>query len=98
MIYGMTKTLGGETMAKPTLADKDFLTPTEAAIFFGLSRRKFYKLLEGGTFDFMAMYGERKLIIKNDFKKYLAQPGVKEALARDERYIDKKRLKTQNPS
>ncbi len=49
-------------MAKPTLADKDFLTPTEAAIFFGLSRRKFYKLLEGGTFDFMAMYGERKLI------------------------------------
>lgn len=85
-------------MAKPTLADKDFLTPTEAVIFFGLSRRKFYKLLEGGTFDFMAMYGGRKLIIKNDFIKYLAQPGVKEALKKDERYINTKRLETQNPA
>lgn len=83
-------------MAKPTLADKDYLTPTEAAIFFKLSRRKFYKLLERGTFDFMAMYGERKLIIKNDFMKYLAQPGVKEVLARDERHVNKKRLKAQN--
>lgn len=83
-------------MAKPTLEDKDFLTPTEAAIFFKLSRRKFYKLLEGGTFDFMAMYGERKLIIKNDFMKYLAQPGVKEVLARDERHVNKKRLEAQN--
>ncbi len=83
-------------MAKPTLADKDYLTPTEAAVFFKLSRRKFYKLLEGGTFDFMAKYGERKLIIKNDFMKYLAQPGVKEVLARDERHINKKRLKAQN--
>lgn len=83
-------------MAKPTLADKDYLTPTEAAIFFKLSRRKFYKLLEGGTFDFMAMYGERKLIIKNDFMKYLAQPGAKEVLARDERHVNKKRLKAQN--
>lgn len=83
-------------MAKPTLADKDYLTPTEAAIFFKLSRRKFYKLLEGGTFDFMAMYGERKLIIKNDFMKYLAQPEVKEVLARDERHVNKKRLKAQN--
>ncbi|MDE6748607.1 MAG: helix-turn-helix domain-containing protein [Lachnospiraceae bacterium] len=83
-------------MAKPTLADKDFLTPTEAAVFFKLSRRKFYKLLEEGPHNFMAMYGERKLIIKNDFINYLAQPGVKEALARDERHINKKRLKTQN--
>lgn len=47
MVYGMTKTLGGETMAKPTLADTDFLTPAEAAIFFGLSKRKFYQLLQG---------------------------------------------------
>ena len=38
-------------MAKPTLADKDFLTPTEAAIFFGLNRRKFYKLLGSGYID-----------------------------------------------
>lgn len=82
-------------MAKPTLADKDFLTPTEAAIFFKLSRRKFYKLLEEGPHDFMAMYGGRKLIIKNDLINYLAQPGVKEALARDERH-NKKRFKAQN--
>lgn len=85
-------------MAKPTLADKDFLTPTEAAVFFKLSRRKWYKLLEEGPHDFMAMYGGRKLIIKSDLIKYLAQPEVKEALARDERHINKKRLKTQNPA
>ena len=85
-------------MSKPTLADKDFLTPTEAAVFFKLSRRKFYRLLEEGPHDFMAMYGERKLIIKNDLVNYLAQPGVKEALARDERYTNQKRLKTQNPA
>lgn len=85
-------------MAKPTLADKEFLTPTEAAVFFKLSRRKFYRLLEEGPHGFMAMYGDRKLIIKNDFVNYLAQPGVKEALARDERYTNQKRLKTQNPA
>ena len=77
-------------MAKPTLADKDFLTPTEAAVFFKLSRRKFYKLLNEGPHSFMAMYGDRKLIVKHDLIKYLAQPGVMEELARDERHVNTK--------
>ena len=76
-------------VAKPTLADKDFLTPTEAAIFFGLSAKKWYLFLEEGPQDFIAFYGDRKLIIKSDFEKYLAKPGVKEALGKNERRENK---------
>lgn len=67
-------------MKKPSLEDKDYLTPSEAAEYFGLSRRKFFRLCEGNN-GFIALYGERKLIIKDEFRKYLALPGVKEELA-----------------
>jgi len=67
-------------MKKPTLEDKEFLTPCEAAEYFGLSRRKFFRLLEEGNHGFVALYVDRKLIIKDEFRKYLARPGVKEAL------------------
>lgn len=59
-------------MAKPNLAEKDVLNPSEAIEYFDLSRRKFYDLLkekDGG--DFLAYYGERKLIIRIAFEKYL---------------------------
>ena len=54
---------GCDKMAKPTLAEKDILNPSETIKFFNLSNRKFYKFLgetDGG--DFLAYYKERKLI------------------------------------
>lgn len=59
-------------MNKPNLEEKDFLNPNEAIDLFGLSRRKFYKLLkENKNLDFIAMYGTRRLIVKADFERYL---------------------------
>ena len=67
-------------MSRPSLADKDFLTVIETAEYFGLSRRKLIRLAEEKNPPFMAMYGTRKLIIKDEFIKYLKKPGVKEGL------------------
>ena len=69
-------------MRKPSLAEKDFLNPNEAIELFGLSRRKFYKLLEEGKkLRFIAFYGSRKLIIWTEFEKYLElNPEAKEVL------------------
>lgn len=59
-------------MKKPTAGQKDILNQEEAIVYFGLSRRKFYKLLqEGKNIPFMAMYGSRKLIIRTEFENYL---------------------------
>ena len=61
-----------DVMAKPNLAEKDILNPSEAIEYFVLSRRKFYDLLKNTDGeDFLAYYGERKLIIRVAFKKYL---------------------------
>ena len=68
-------------MGRPSLEDKDFLTVIETAEFFGLSRRKLFRLVEEENLPFLAMYGTRKLVIKDEFKKYLRKPGVKEELA-----------------
>lgn len=68
-------------MGRPSLADKDFLTVIETAEFFGLSRRKMFRLTEEKKLPFMAMYGTRKLIIKEEFIKYLNKPGIREGLA-----------------
>lgn len=59
-------------MKKPSAEQKDILNQEEAIVYFGLSRRKFYKLLkEGKDTPFMAMYGSRRLIIRTEFAKYL---------------------------
>lgn len=59
-------------MKKPSVEQKDILKQEEAIVYFGLSRRKFYKLLkEGKDMPFMAMYGSRRLIIRTEFAKYL---------------------------
>ncbi len=59
-------------MKKPSAEQKDILNQEEAIVYFGLSRRKFYKLLkEGKDTPFMAMYGSRRLIIRTEFVKYL---------------------------
>lgn len=80
-------------MGKPTLADKDFLTVIETAEYFGLSRRKMFRLVEEKNLPFMAMYGTRKLIIKDEFVRYLSKPGIKEGLANGKPRT-KKRLET----
>ena len=59
-------------MAKPNLAEKDILNPSEVIDYFVLSRRKFYDLLKNTDGeDFLAYYGERKLIIRVAFEQYL---------------------------
>ena len=61
-----------DVMAKPNLAEKDILNPSEAIDYFVLSRRKFHDLLQNTDGeDFLAYYGERKLILRVAFEKYL---------------------------
>ncbi len=78
-------------MGKPSLADKDFLTVIETAEFYGLSRRKLFRLVEEKNLPFLAMYGTRKLIIKTEFVKYLNKPGIKEGLANGKPRTKKRR-------
>ena len=59
-------------MARPNLSEKDILNPSEAIEYFVLSRRKFYDLLNSADGeDFLAYYGERKLILRVAFERYL---------------------------
>lgn len=59
-------------MARPSLAEKDILNPSETIEYFVLSRRKFYDLLSNTDGeDFLAYYGERKLILRVAFESYL---------------------------
>ncbi len=54
-------------MRKPTADEKDILNQEEAIVHFELSRRKFYKLLKERRYAFMALYGNRRLIIRAEF-------------------------------
>ena len=59
-------------MARPDLAEKDILNPSKAIEYFVLSRRKFYDLLnDTDGEEFLAYYGERKLILRVAFERYL---------------------------
>lgn len=59
-------------MAKPYLGEKDILNPSETIDYFVLSRRRFYDLLKNAEGeDFIAYYGERKLILRVAFERYL---------------------------
>lgn len=61
-------------MARPDLGEKDILNSSEAIEYFVLSRRKFYDLLNNNNTDgedFLAYYGERKLILRVAFERYL---------------------------
>ena len=79
-------------MKKPALAEKETLNPGEAAAFYNLSRRKFFRPLESGErFPFLAFYKERKLIIRNEFEKYLElHPDMKEGLKNGRPPVPKK--------
>lgn len=60
-------------MSRIDLARKDALNPQEAIEYFVLSRRKFYELIKKEGLNFVAYYGERKLIIRTEFEKYLLE-------------------------
>lgn len=67
-------------MNKELIEGKDFLTVIETAELYNLSRRKMFRLVKQENLPFIAMYGTRKLIIKDEFIKYLQKPGIKEGL------------------
>lgn len=79
-------------MKKPALADKEVFNPSEAAEFYGLSRRKFFRLLnETDRLPFVAMYKTRKLIIRSEFEAFLRfHPETKEELKNGRAPIPKK--------
>ena len=59
-------------MAKIELGEKDLLNPNETILLFDLSSRKFLALIRSGTkLDFIAFYGDRRLIIRTIFEKYV---------------------------
>ena len=65
-------------MRKPALAEKALLNPEETIQFYGLSRRKFYALLnKSGRLPFIIMYNKRKLIVRSVFE---ANPKIMEEL------------------
>lgn len=45
-------------MAKPILAEKDILNPSEAIEYFVLSRRKFYDLLKNTDVVLCQVFGQ----------------------------------------
>lgn len=65
---------------KPILAEKNLLTVLETAELFGLSRRKMLCLTKQEDLPFMAKYKGRKLIIKDEFIRYLENTETKESL------------------
>ena len=77
---------------KPKLNEKDLMCRQQvkrhdddqirkAIELFGLSNRKFRALLASEhRLPFLAVYGSRKLIIRQEFERYLQKPGIKEAL------------------
>ncbi|MBQ9685197.1 MAG: DNA-binding protein [Oscillospiraceae bacterium] len=79
-------------MKKPSLAEKDVLNPSEAAEFYDLSRRKFFRMLdETDGLPFVAMYKTRKLIIRSEFEAFLRfHPETKEALKNGRPPVPKK--------
>lgn len=73
------------------LGEKEYLNPQEAIKYWNLSNRKFYEFLKKGPYNFIALYGTRKLILRAEFDRYLkTHPAVKEELANGK--PNKKRL------
>lgn len=69
------------------LETKAILNPGEAIELYGMSARRFYRLIHGKRkLPFLALYKKRKLIIRADFDKYLEDhPEEKEYLKKCQR-------------
>ena len=62
------------------MEEKDFLTVLEAIELFGLSRRKMLLLTKEENLPFIAKFKGRKLVIKDEFIRYLENSEIKENL------------------
>lgn len=67
-------------MTRPVLEEKDLLTVLETIELFGLSRRKMLLLTKEENLPFIAKFKGRKLVIKDEFIRYLENSEVKENL------------------
>ncbi|MGN0609876.1 MAG: DNA-binding protein [Oscillospiraceae bacterium] len=67
-------------MTRPILEEKDLLTVLEAIELFGLSRRKMLLLTKEENLPFIAKFKGRKLVIKDEFIRYLENSEIKENL------------------
>ncbi len=67
---------------RPALETKEILNPGEAIQLYGMSARRFQRLLQSKRkLPFLALYHKRKLIIRAEFDKYLEEhPEEKEHL------------------
>lgn len=79
-------------MKRPALEEKEIFNPEEAITFYNLSRRKFQRLLRSEEkLPFVALYNDRKLIIRSEYEKYMnAHPKTKEALRNGKAPVPKK--------
>ena len=73
---------GVEELRKVQLEHKSIFNTEEAVTFYGLSRRKFKRLLEGDEeLPFIAYFRKRKLIVRDEFETYMTEnPDIMEGL------------------
>ena len=89
-------------MKKPDLGEKDALNPSEAAEYWNLSRRAFFRFLktkEAINSDFIAFYRTRVLVIRAAFEEYLkTHPDLGKELAngKSNKEIHEERLKAKD--
>lgn len=71
--------------------EKSILNPEETILLYGLSRRKFQRLISGKRrLNFVVRYNTRKLIIREEFEKYLdEEPTRREELKNGDPVIKK---------
>ena len=62
------------------LEQKDYLTPEDTIALFHLSRKKFLTLIRSEPTDFVVMYHSRRLILREEFERYLNQGSRREEL------------------
>jgi len=72
---------------RPALETKAILNPGEAIQLYGMSARRFQRLIQSKKkLPFLALYHKRKLIIRAEFDKYLDEhPEEKERLKKCQR-------------
>ena len=59
------------TCSKRLFLRENIFIPMKLLNIGGLNQRKFYKFLTEGTYDFIAYYGKRKLILREKFERYI---------------------------
>ncbi len=68
-------------MKRPNPEEKQLLSLREASAVFNLSYQKLYQLVLKGDTSFVAYYRTRRLVIRDEFVKFLNSDGNMEKLA-----------------